>query len=289
MLSRAAPTLTRDEQEESLMPRHLITCVDILHGWGPPASPREQALAADYMRASSGWYELGLEISATSRERVMELWKDRPEQRELLEPLVYGYPCEEFKRPFYRHAERGGWGNFRAWFRYDPSLRGYLHRFVVQRALDTSDRGRALDASVLWARHFGGGIDAWRAAANATGGARGRESWWEDVLVDRHYLTPVEYQRLFYCRHEKSWEGRHLIYPDLAIDQDLTIARRPLGLLLRKAAVAGHRFAQEAWSSDDEERYALALAILEQNQRRGWRPSLPVLKRIDRLANELAT
>ena len=144
------------------MPRHLITCVDILHGWGPPSPQRmkETALAAAYMRASGGWFELGLPLSEEARGRVIELWKELPEQRPLLAPLVYGYPCEEFKRPFYRHAERGGVGNYRAWFKFDPSLRGYLHRFVVQHAQDTSDRGRALDAAVgAQARHadWGGG------------------------------------------------------------------------------------------------------------------------------------
>lgn len=271
------------------MPRHLITCVDILHGWGPPSPQRmkETALAAAYMRASGGWFELGLPLSEEARGRVIELWKELPEQRSLLAPLVYGYPCEEFKRPFYRHAERGGVGNYRAWFKFDPSLRGYLHRFVVQHAQDTSDRGRALDASVLWARHFGGGIQAWRAAANAIGGTILDATWWEDALIEQHALSPLEYQRLYYCRHEKSWEGRHLSYPELAIEQDLRLARRPLGLLLRKAVVASHRFAGEAWGEEDEEVFALALAVLEPAQRRGWRPSLSVLKRIEALAGEL--
>src|SRR5262249_51794459 len=110
-------------------------------------------------------YALGVEVPPDHRARARQLWQTHPDVRGTLARLVLNYPCAEFQRPYVRAARRAGWADHAAWFHAYPWLKDHLRPDVSRLARQWDRPFAAADACLLWARHLGGGDEAWRTLA----------------------------------------------------------------------------------------------------------------------------
>lgn len=283
------------------MPRHLQRCLHVLASWDArpdeySAAPtsyerREQQAAAYYMAATGLWHHLGFELVLA--DEVRSLWSGRPDLRPLLWHLLSTYPCDRFARPFrayvqtpsgFRHAD---WS---AWLEAFPSLRHELLPRVesVSRRFNDPD---SIYACLLWARHFGGGDDAYRAIALAmkrderrykrqteafNQGSRafpasdsvrhdledhGVLSQEEASVINTH-LDQLKASSLDVIPRGHRWQMED---PDAWKEE----ARRGRWL----AAVARHSFdfARSDWGSEDVQQFALRLGSLSDEARASFR------------------
>jgi hypothetical protein len=285
------------------MPRHLPAVLDALADWPArhadfafPMTPREQA-AEEYLRSTRGWYALGVEVPPELRARVRRLWKARLDLRwGQLRYLALFYPCPEFSSLYVRAARRGRRGDHAAWLHAYPWMKDHLRHDVVRLARQWDRPFAAVDACLLWARHLGGGDEAYRTLARVV--VR------EDVRQARREL-PSDFLRHDLTSHgtlthaEAARVNRFLIeipngttFYEAATGGDppagwscQTDGPRPWrGQQLERAVLASHGFAAQAWGEADERFHAGLLAGLTPEARQRFAGAEAVIGRVRALA-----
>lgn len=155
------------------MPRHLRAAISSLsampegdpnqwYGW--PPDPARTSLV-EYFSGAAGWHLLGVELDRDLCEEIAGLAARRADLRPVLFHLIGFYPCAAFRRIFRRNVEQTGGGDFTGWLAVFPEMAESLRSAVVARAGRFNHAYDAVQACILWARHFDGGDAAWRQLA----------------------------------------------------------------------------------------------------------------------------
>ncbi len=245
------------------MPRRLPRCFDLMEATDGDVHPTLRA----YLRASWWWSGYEIEVCASDRQQSRTLWRHRPDLRDALAPFVLGTVCDEHRRAFRRTAERCDSVPHAPWLEAYPELAGAIEPFVVKRAGKFRQRDVAYRACLVWARHFGGGDDAWRQLANAYR--------WADRRGDpRACDSSVDV--LCWLTYDEATRLDHFLEPLLRL------RRRPFSprsspprnnnhsMILQDMIWAAHEFARAhgEWMDEDEDFYARVLARQPERVRR---------------------
>ncbi len=275
------------------MPRQILECLDQLidlpdlpeperypDDWHNPQTV--PAALCEYLQASRIWAVSGLELERELRVELAGVYKKRLCLQPLLRPLMFFYPCEEFRRPLVRAIEQAAGGlpeaDYRGWNERFPDVRMYVGKEIERRAGSFNSPDIALPACLAWSRYFDGGEAAWRQFALVLNRARRRgdqlRSWleprlgrgistradlWCAQLVEGCLLTIAEGERLNAQWTALGW-GR-LEFPARGLTE-LDAWRGPArrAAALRRAAAASWAMSGGRWRDADYDAYARALA-----------------------------
>jgi hypothetical protein len=244
----------------------------------------------EYARSWRVYHAVGLAIPREVLADVAAVWKRRVELRGVLNCLVLHYPCEALLRPLRRTlAAAHQPADLGAWLRAFPDLAGELGPVYAMRARRFNEPFVAVPNALVWGRHFRGGEEAMRAAANAIKRddrrqARRREAGLCTTDFLRHDLqdhgrlfaaevAAMNYQLAGLGAETLEFQGMGHWWQTPPPEFELAPERH--GLLLAWAAFASHAFAGAAWSDADEAVYAERLARLEPGIRGGFRTRMP--------------
>lgn len=296
------------------MPRHLQHALDRLaqipaFAEDEPDPPVPDALR-DYVMSLQVYHRLGIVLPADVLADAALIWRRRVELRRLLNYLVLHYPCAELLRAMRRTlAAEAVPADLGAWLAAFPDLIGELKPAYVRRAGLYHEPFVAVPSALVWAQHFGGGEEAYRAAARAIHrddrrqarlrerGRHGSDFLRHDLIdhgrLYRDEVEAISEQLLELGGQPLEYEGMGYWWQAPPLEYEYSASRHEF--MLSRTAVASHAFAGAAWGEVDEAFYAGRLARMDLPVRQGFRTQGPgggapiaALVRIAERAEQLA-
>jgi hypothetical protein len=282
------------------VPRHLPHALEVVSSWprldertysghrwieGQADYPGEDEAPPTYLGLVAVWQPFGFAVELAERDRMRELWKHRPDLRDVLGDAIGYYVCDEFKRPFLRRVLAGRGGRVSAWVTAYPDLRAPLVAYFLEQTRLFNQAFKVVDACITLTRDLGEPPEVWRAAALAI------------VRDERRQESRPLRHRSYDLRHELETHGA--IYPDEGelinrflrdVEHDtldvMAYGRwwhgrpAPSGEVLSRLACASHDFAGDRWNDDDVHTFARALAALDPSQATSFKKNRPFLRQI---------
>lgn len=288
------------------MPRHLSLALETITAWPRledrfytndtgsqfAAYPPGGEVIGEYLHSIGVWQQYGLDIAPPARAQIRELWKHRLDLRYLLGEAIGHFVCEEFLRPFLRHALAGGRGAVARWVAAFPELRAPLLEHYRELTGRFKHPFEVVYACRVLTRDLGEPPTVWRAAALAI------------HHDDRRQSRLPPWRQSDFLRHDLETHGTVVPGEGAEINQYLAeLGGEPLdvmqfgfwwhpyplprGEVLARVAAASRALAGARWDEEDIHVYARALAALDWRQVARFVEQQPTLRAIAEAAGAL--